>query len=115
MTLQAHDRAMLLTVGTCLTVVGWSLQPPYVFAGLVERIPNLWQLCFMAAGITTVGWALVPWSRRLYLASAILVLAATSTRGMALVVLAGQWPGVAWFAVTALVVWAWPRVRDELR
>lgn len=106
---------MLTTVGLCLIVVGWSLQPPYVFSALVAMLPRLWQVCFIAAGTATLLWAARPQWRWLYMTSGLLVLASTSTRAAALVILADQWAGIAWAGFAALAVWSWPRVHDEMR
>lgn len=109
-----HHRALLVTVGGCLLIVGATLSPPYVYATLVASVPWLWEAVFLAAGATTLAWAAVPGSRLLFQTSGLLLLAGAISRGMALVLIAGQWPGVTWFIVAALAVWSWPRIRTEL-
>jgi hypothetical protein len=116
-----HDRrraarGTLLIVGALYGVAALGLQPPYVFATLIDSIPRLWDVQFVLAGIAACSLAVWPRSRAVYAASLLMVNVAAGSRAMALLWLAREpTPAMAWLIVLTFQTYCWPHFAGHHR
>lgn len=102
------ERLGLAGYGLALTIIGTQLDPPWMYAELLDWAPRLWQTLVTAAGLLTLGWATAPRSRWLYVTSYLTVATATASRSMALLWITGDLvPAAAWGGLFAAALTMW--------